>query len=255
MWRSLCSDVCNASVVTVCIYAFAEQVSSVSRAGTHQFQTLASPFRSPFASLLVWRHIEANVLLDRKLAAVNASAMVTTRSRSKAQLRSITEHFPEELWIEVLSHLGGKDIGRAVCATQVLANVRESVWRAACERRWPLWSQVAASADTHWKRQYELLELREKELDAVPCVQAINKLQKVVNPRHRMVLTEWLAEVRSPTVDEYWFRFDRLRQGTWSRCFVQVGAKPAGVMGLAARVDDSVQGRQLPRSISQSAPS
>jgi len=32
-------------------------------------------------------------------------------------------------------------------------------------------------------------------VDAVPCVQAINKLQKVVNPRHRMVLTEWLAEV------------------------------------------------------------
>ena len=121
--------------------------------------------------------------------------MVTTRSKSKAQLRSITEHFPEELWIEVLSHLGGKDIGRAVCSTQVLANVRESVWRAACERRWPVWSQVAAAADTHWKRQYELLELREKELEAVPCVQAINKLQTEVNPRHRMVLTEWLAEV------------------------------------------------------------
>ena len=121
--------------------------------------------------------------------------MVTTRSRSRAQLRGMAEHFPEELWIEVLSHLGGKDIGRAVCATQVFANVRESVWRSACERRWPAWSQVAASADTQWKRQYELLELREKEVDAVPCVQAINKLQKVVNPRHRMVLTEWLAEV------------------------------------------------------------
>lgn len=127
--------------------------------------------------------------------------MVTTRSKSKAQLRSITEHFPEELWIEVLSHLGGKDIGRAVCSTQVLANVRESVWKAACERRWPVWSQVAASADTHWKRQYELLELREKELEAVPCVQAINKLQKVVNPRHRMVLTEWLAEVTHSATD------------------------------------------------------
>ena len=121
--------------------------------------------------------------------------MVTTRSRSRAQLRGMAEHFPEELWIEVLSHLGGKDIGRAICATQVFANVRESVWRSACERRWPAWSQVAASADTQWKRQYELLELREKEVDAVPCVQAISKLQKVVNPRHRMVLTEWLAEV------------------------------------------------------------
>ena len=120
---------------------------------------------------------------------------VTTRSRSRAQLRGMVDHFPDELWIEVLSHLGGKDIGRAVCATQVFANVRDSVWRSACERRWPAWSQVAASADTQWKRQYELLELREKEVDAVPCVQAINKLQKVVNPRHRMVLTEWLAEV------------------------------------------------------------
>lgn len=134
---------------------------------------------------------------------VEADNMVTTRSKSKAQLRSITEHFPEELWIEVLSHLGGKDIGRAVCSTQVLANVRESVWRAACERRWPVWSQVAASADTHWKRQYELLELREKELEAVPCVQAINKLQTEVNPRHRMVLTEWLAEVARACANEF----------------------------------------------------
>ena len=120
---------------------------------------------------------------------------MTTRSRSRAQLRGISEHFPEELWIEVLSHLGGKDIGRAVCATQAFAHIRESVWRSACEKRWPVWSQIAASADTQWKRQYELLELREKEVDAVPCVQAITKLQKVVNPRHRMVLTEWLAEV------------------------------------------------------------
>ena len=110
-------------------------------------------------------------------------------------MRGISEHFPEELWIEVLSHLGGKDIGRAVCATQAFAHIRESVWRSACEKRWPVWSQIAASADTQWKRQYELLELREKEVAAVPCVQAITKLQKVVNPRHRMVLTEWLAEV------------------------------------------------------------
>lgn len=141
--------------------------------------------------------------------------MVTTRSKSKAQLRSITEHFPEELWIEVLSHLGGKDIGRAVCSTQVLANVRKSVWRAACERRWPVWSQVAASADTHWKRQYELLELREKELEAVPCVQAINKLQTEVNPRHRMVLTEWLAEVARACANEF-AGIESLRQLTVS---------------------------------------
>ena len=107
----------------------------------------------------------------------------------------MAEQFPEELWIEVLSHLGGKDIGRAVCATQVFANVRESVWRSACERRWPAWSQVAASADTQWKRQHNFLELREKEVHAVPCVQAIDKLQKVVNPRHRMVFIEMLAEV------------------------------------------------------------
>ena len=107
----------------------------------------------------------------------------------------MAEHLPEKLWIEVLSHLGDKDIGRAVCATQVFARVRERVWRSACERRWPAWSQVAASADTQWERQLELLELREKEVDAVPCVQAVDKLQKVVKFRHRMVLTEWLAEV------------------------------------------------------------
>ncbi len=80
------------------------------------------------------------------VAVASSGNMVTTRSRKRAQLREMAEHFPEELCIEVLSHVGGKDISRAVCATQVFANVRENVWRSACERRWPAWSQIAASA-------------------------------------------------------------------------------------------------------------
>ena len=123
--------------------------------------------------------------------------IIIARLDSRAQSRSMAEYCPQELWIEVLSHLGGKDISRAVCAASTFADVTEHVWRSACERRWPAWSQVAASADTEWRRLYELLELREKEMDAVPCVQAINRLQKIVNPRHRMVLIEWLAEVRT----------------------------------------------------------
>ena len=162
---------------------------------------------------------------------------VTTRSRSRADLRGMVDHFPDELWIEVLSHLGGKDIGRAVCATQVFAKFRESVWRSACERRWPAWSQVAASADTQWKRQYELLELREKEVDAVPCVQAINKLQKVVNPRHRMVLTEWLAEVLIQKLTRVLVSNRSLAEAQLWRHIC------AGVLGLAVGIDHSVQGR------------
>jgi len=48
-----------------------------------------------------------------------------------------------------------------------------------------------------WRRQSELFELREREESALAPLagDAIAKTQKVVQPRHRAVLAEWLAEV------------------------------------------------------------
>ena len=68
-------------------------------------------------------------------------------------------------------------------------------WRLACQRRWPAWASIADCKETAWRRQYELFELRERELLAVPQLPALRRVQTVVNERHRAVLTEWLAEV------------------------------------------------------------
>lgn len=159
-------------------------------------------------------------------------------------------HLPEELLIQVLSHLYGKDISRAVCATQVFANVRESVWRAACERRWPALSQ-ASSAATQWQRQHNLLELREKEVDAVPSVQAIYELQKVVDSSHRMILTEWLTEVSWEWQLESTIIFKAVNYLDWYlsqhtiEAFEQV--QLVGIACLRAAMGDTV--RRLPRPV------
>ena len=122
--------------------------------------------------------------------------MVYTRSQCAAHVRVVLDVFPDELWLEVLSNLRGKDLGRVACVSRKFAGLREYAWQAACAKRWPEWYRIARAPDTLWRRQYELLELRERECAAVPSVPAIHKLQKAVNARHRTVLTEWLAEVK-----------------------------------------------------------
>ena len=121
--------------------------------------------------------------------------MVHTRRSQRAFLSSILEGFPDELWLEILSHLRGKDLGKAVCVSKKFSSLTETAWMYACAKRWPQWHEIARAPDTQWRRQYELLELRERELAAVPSVPAIVKLQTCVNARHRTILTEWLAEV------------------------------------------------------------
>ena len=110
---------------------------------------------------------------------------------------TLTSSLPEELFIEVLGRLDSPfDIARAICCCKAFANIQDDIWKLACCKRWPFWAKVATAASTKWKRQYEILELRDKELLAVPSVPAITRLQTCVTPKHRMVLTEWLAEVR-----------------------------------------------------------
>ena len=177
---------------------------------------------------------------------LSAAPMVVTRSQSVAHLRSVVECFPEELWIEVLSNLRGKDLGRIACVCKSFAGLREQVWKGACRKRWPAWFHLAQAPETQWRRQYELLELRERERAAVPNVATIHKLQRVVNSRHRTVLTEWLAEVGAV--------FPVRRCKWWERFNLgptfQV-APPAGILGLEPGLHYRIQGGQLPRSLPQ----
>ena len=124
--------------------------------------------------------------------------MVQTRSQCRAQIHRQLSNFPDELWLEILSHLPGKDLGQVIGQSSKFFRLRENAWQYACARRWPAWYQIARAPDTQWRRQYELLELRERELASTLKKPAILQLQTVVNARHRTVLTEWLAEVCKP---------------------------------------------------------
>lgn len=110
---------------------------------------------------------------------------------------------PSELIISILGNLPADDLARALSTCHGLQQLSDASWRGACERRWPRWAAIAAQAGTAcsdayqpscWRRQYELLSLREEE--AASNVQQIRARQQVVNERHRAILTEWLCEVR-----------------------------------------------------------
>ena len=120
---------------------------------------------------------------------------MVTRSMTRARLQQAMDSFPEDLWVLVLSNLQGRELGVALCATRQFFRMSQHVWHLACQKRWPAWTSIAESKEAVWRRQYELFELRERELLAVPQLPALRRMQTVVNERHRAVLTEWLAEV------------------------------------------------------------
>ena len=128
--------------------------------------------------------------------------MVQTRSQSRALFQHQLSNFPDELWLEIFSHLPAKDLGQVVCLNSKFFSLREDAWQYACARRWPAWYQIARAPDTQWRREYELLELRERELTSLLKAPAILQMQDVVNARHRTVLTEWLAEVSMISFDD-----------------------------------------------------
>ena len=106
-----------------------------------------------------------------------------------------------------------RDLGRALCAAPWLRELGAHAWAATVRRRWPRWAAIADAArekraiaeeprcskseEIAWRRQAELFELREREELAIAPLAggAIAKKQTVVQPRHRAVLAEWLAEV------------------------------------------------------------
>lgn len=118
-----------------------------------------------------------------------------TRSIFKTVVRHTFEQLPDELLIEVLSHLSDRDLGAALCSSKRFSVLKEQIWRAVCAKRWSHWFAVTRSTQVPWRRQAELLSLRERELLVQPNQQAIQKTQTVVTPSNRAVLAEWLAEV------------------------------------------------------------
>ena len=121
---------------------------------------------------------------------------IVTRSRSAARLRDIVHQLPDSMWLEILGNLPGKDIGRLNSISKHFQGLVPDVWQEACARRWPQWYALSdAPAGCHWRRHYEMFELREIDLDAVVSPPTINKLQTVVTAAHRTVLAEWLTEV------------------------------------------------------------
>lgn len=119
-----------------------------------------------------------------------------TRSVYRNYVRAAFEGLPDELLIEVLSHLPERSLGMALSSCKRFHACKEPVWKAACAKRWPQWYEVAQRTRLPWRREYELLSLRERELLVVPSAEAMKKTQTVVNEQNRAVLAEWLAEVR-----------------------------------------------------------
>lgn len=111
------------------------------------------------------------------------------------RVNSIFLGLPEELLVEVLGRLSARDLASALSSCRGLGALREQAWRAACFGRWPEWSAIAAEPAAQWRRQYELLSLREAESGCLPTVATVRKVQRNVTERHRSILTEWLCEV------------------------------------------------------------
>ena len=173
--------------------------------------------------------------------------MVQTRSQSRALFQRQLTIFPDELWLEIFSHLPAKDLGQVVCLDSKFFGLREDAWQYACAKRWPAWYQIARAPDTQWRRQYELLELRERELTSLLKAPAILQMQNVVNARHRTVLTEWLAEVSMKSFGDA-HHFHAQCEDTANRSIA------AGGVGLEFGVNHGFQGSQLLGSLPRLAP-
>jgi hypothetical protein len=110
---------------------------------------------------------------------------------------SVASCVPSELWVSILAHLDDpKDLARALCTCKSFLCISSDVWRAACYSRWPRWSSLATAPTTEWRRQYDLLLLRDSEGSLVIPSERWTRNQLLLQPRHRRILVQWLCEVR-----------------------------------------------------------
>lgn len=169
---------------------------------------------------------------------------IVTRSKSAARLRDVVLRLPDCLWLEILGHLPGRDIGRLSAVCKLFRDMAPDVWQEACAKRWPEWYALsAAPRGSHWRRHYEMFELRQNDLEVVGSPPTINKLQTVVTAVHRTVLAEWLTEVSC-----CYTRSCRPKRQV--QCATAMCAS-AGFLHMGSGLDAFVQGHQLPGSLSE----
>lgn len=149
----------------------------------------------PARLFLIRRTDKVPKFQNHKLDRITRS-MVRTRATGRSIVRDLAIVLPDELWILILSKLGPLDIARAVCTSHAISAISQDIWQAACETRWPAWSGSSAAGVLCWKRQYEIFELRKREYGTQADIEAIQTTQSIVEPHHRLVLCEWLCEVR-----------------------------------------------------------
>jgi cyclin A len=138
--------------------------------------------------------------VDSKLDMVVTRAM---RKRLEADALNGMSILPKEIWIHVISFLPYKDVGKMLCTCSALYEDSKEVWKQACRRTWPKWTKYAEmcpdsvydNVQDRWKKCYEMLSLREEELELVINTDKFGKIQKKVTRAHRYVLTEWMSEV------------------------------------------------------------
>lgn len=138
--------------------------------------------------------------LDAKLDMVVTRAM---KKRLEADAMNGMSILPKEVWFHVISFLPYKDVGKMLCTCSALYEDSKEVWKQACRRTWPKWTEYAEmcpdsvydNVQDRWKKCYEMLSLREEELELVIHTEKFGKIQKKVTRAHRYVLTEWMSEV------------------------------------------------------------
>lgn len=101
---------------------------------------------------------------------------------------------PDSVWVDILSRLNGQDLARAMCTCRAFAGLQHSVFQTSCLKRFPHWAPYLET-DCHWRRQYELLCLRDLAERTTPDVALWRQTQRIITERHRAVLVEWICEV------------------------------------------------------------
>lgn len=148
--------------------------------------------------------------------ALRIEASFINFSQAMAEYRALPPALtlPDSVWVDILSRLNGQDLARAMCTCRTFAGLQHPVFQASCLKRFPNWTPYLES-DCHWRRQYELLCLRDLAERTTPDVTVWRQTQRIITERHRAILVEWICEVTKlgePFVQGRAILHDRLRQ-------------------------------------------
>jgi hypothetical protein len=127
---------------------------------------------------------------------------VSTRSMSRFRLGVIVGDMPPDIWIFIASHLGPSDLPAFLQACNFFSGLKRYCWKAVCERCFPEWTalmtaQLHSGGSIDYRQCCLLFTQRGREKDSALVPATLLEKQKLVRPRHRAILCEWLTEVRT----------------------------------------------------------